>query len=153
MNKIDLIDRDSGLEYSIDSIEVFCSNVLDELNIEGWELSLMFSDDKYIAELNRIYREKEGPTDVLSFCEFDAAQDWVGKHEGESVYAGDLIISVETLIKNSEYFGVSKEQELKRLIIHGILHLKGMDHVTNNPDEEMLVLQEKILSRFGEYKF
>jgi rRNA maturation RNase YbeY len=59
---------------------------------------------------------------------------------------GDIVISLETLKTNAAYFHVDEDEELRRLIIHGILHLAGFDHPTNNPEEPMLVLQEKILS-------
>ena len=153
MNKIDLIDRDSGLKYNKASIEQFCYSLLDELEINNWEFSIMFCNDDYIAELNHYYRQKDGPTDVLTFCDADTTEQWSANGDNENYYAGDMLISIETLAKNAEYFKVDKIEELKRLIIHGVLHLKGMDHNTNDPDEEMLKLQERILNNFGEYKF
>lgn len=64
----------------------------------------------------------------------------------EELYsAGDIIISLDTVKENSSYFKVAYEEELKRVLIHGILHLKGLDHETNNEDEDMLILQEKIV--------
>jgi len=61
--------------------------------------------------------------------------------------AGDIIISLDSVYENAKYFVVNKEEELKRVIIHGILHLKGYDHATNEKDEEMLIFQEEILKR------
>jgi len=69
----------------------------------------------------------------------------VTQEEGEPYSAGDIIISLETVEENSKYFKVSYEEELKRVLIHGILHLMGLDHETNSEDEEMLIKQEKIL--------
>ena len=153
MNKIDLIDHDSGLKYSIESIKKFCSSLLKELEIDNWEFSVMFCNDDYIAELNEKYRGKQGPTDVLSFCDNDVEGSWAENPDEGQFYAGDIIISVDSLIKNAASFKVNTAEELKRLLIHGILHLNGMDHTTNNPDEEMLLMQEKILNNFGDFKF
>ncbi|HAK47188.1 MAG TPA: rRNA maturation RNase YbeY, partial [Spirochaeta sp.] len=134
-------------------IEKYIQDVLISLDITDWEFSLLFSKDEYIAELNRDFRKKDWPTDVLTFCEADNDESWGTVENDSPYYAGDIIISIETLLKNSDYFGVDPVEELKRLIIHGILHLKGMDHDTNDSDEGMLLLQEDILTRFGEYKF
>ena len=153
MNKIDLIDRSSGLEYTKSSIEKFCLSVLNELGIEGWEFSVLFSNDDYIAELNGEFRQKEGPTDVLTFSECDNNDGWAAVNEDSAYYAGDIIISIDSLKRNTEDFDVSGMEELQRLLIHGILHLAGMDHKTNNADEEMLIKQEDILSRFGDQLF
>jgi probable rRNA maturation factor len=59
------------------------------------------------------------------------------------------VISLETLRENAEYFRTPEEEELRRLLIHGILHLDGMDHTTNNEKEPMLQLQERLLVRLA----
>lgn len=154
MNKIDLIDQNSGLKYNIGKIEEFCLKVLEHFEIRNWEFSILFCDDQYIAELNTQYRQKDGPTDVLTFCDSEVEGEWSSLDEDESLfYAGDIVISIDTLLKNSEYFKVDEIEEMKRLLIHGILHLKGMDHQTNNEDEGMLLLQESLLQYFGDCLF
>jgi len=60
--------------------------------------------------------------------------------------AGDIVISIDTLFRNADEFNVAVDEELKRLLIHGILHLSGMDHSDNSPEQEMLKLQESILT-------
>ncbi|MDR1747601.1 MAG: rRNA maturation RNase YbeY [Spirochaetaceae bacterium] len=124
-------------------VESFTSAVLEKLGIDRWELSILFCDDPFIAELNSTYRRIEGPTDILSFEQGDEYID----DEGNTWFsAGDLVISVHTLAENAMEFGVTEDEELKRLIIHGILHLKGLDHSDNSPEQEMLVLQEQLLA-------
>ncbi|MCK5154790.1 MAG: rRNA maturation RNase YbeY, partial [Spirochaetales bacterium] len=66
---------------------------------------------------------------------------------------GDIIISLDTLKRNSNYFKVNYKEEMERVLIHGILHLIGMHHETNNDDEEMIILQEKILKKITENFF
>jgi probable rRNA maturation factor len=63
--------------------------------------------------------------------------------------AGDIVISLDMLTQNARYFSVSENDELKRLLVHGILHLEGMDHEDNDPARPMLVLQEQILETFS----
>lgn len=129
----------------IDKIEPFLSSVLDTLDIKNWELSVLFCRDPFIHELNKQYRQVDNPTDVLSFENGDEYID----DEGNTWFtAGDIVISLDTLKKNTEEFNVSADEELKRLLIHGVLHLDGYDHADNSPEQEMLILQEKILPQF-----
>lgn len=82
-------------------------------------VSVLFCSDARIHELNRIYRNKDKPTDVLSFAMTEA---------GFSSSLGDLVISTETTIRQAREYGVTREAETVRLMAHGILHLLGYDH-------------------------
>lgn len=124
-----------------DSIKAFCKRVLKKIEITNWEISVLICDNKYIKDLNNRYRSKNEPTDVLSFN-----QDLVPV-DG-TIYAGDIVISLETVKLHSKTFSVPLEEELKRALVHGILHLKGMDHQTNSKEEKMLQIQEDILKIF-----
>ncbi len=132
----------------LNKIEPFVLKTLEKIGYDGEELSIMFCDDPFIQELNKTYRNIDNPTDVLSFENGDEYTD----EEGTWLCAGDIIISVETLPKNAEYFDVDINSELKRLLVHGLLHLNGMDHGEEHiekgtaPVGEMLVLQENVLS-------
>lgn len=133
-------------------IECFCLSVLEKLNYDMEEISIFFCNDAEIQELNNNYREINAPTDILSFENGEKYTD----EEGEWTEAGDIALSLETLPKNAEYFGVFENEELKRLLIHGILHLNGFDHGEEHiesgktPTDEMLLLQEKILHEFDD---
>lgn len=130
----------------MDSVAGFVQNVLESLSLDRWEISVMFCSDPCIAELNSRYRHMDGPTDILSFEQGD---DYVDD-SGETWFtAGDLVISLDSLAENAASFGVSQNEELKRLLIHGILHLDGYDHATNDTEEEMLVFQEKLVDSFS----
>lgn len=128
-------------------VEPFVQKALKRIGYDGEELSLLFCDDAFIKELNKNYRQIDSATDVLSFENGDEYED----EEGTWFCAGDIIISVETLPKNAAYFEVDENSELKRLLVHGLLHLNGMDHGDEHiekgvaPEGEMLVLQEQIL--------
>ena len=120
------------------------------LGISNWELSINFCDDSFIRELNAGYRHKDSPTDVLSFSQSEQADDFFpGNIDPEGrVIAGDIVISVDTASRNAARDNIMPEAEIRRLIVHGILHLYGMDHDENN--EDMLILQEKLLNQIRE---
>jgi len=124
------------------------AKVLKARGINRWELSILITDDPTIRKLNRRYRGVDSATDVLSFSQSLAEE----KLNARSMYrpAGDIVISVDTMARNAGERRISEEEELKRLLIHGILHLEGMDH----PDEqsEMITIQESILTRLKKEK-
>ena len=132
---------------SIDPVRVenFISEVLNELNLKNWDISLLFCDDAFIQNLNKQYRDIDSPTDVLSFEQGDEYFDDAGETR---FMAGDIVISLDSLRFNAEEFNVEINEELKRLIVHGILHLNGMDHSDNSPEQEMLKFQEKLLVQY-----
>ncbi len=138
----------------IGKIEPFMQKVLSKLNYDNEELSIMFCTDDFIQDLNKTYREIDNPTDVLSFENGEKYTD----EEGEWLSVGDIVLSLETLPKNAEYFEVSENSELKRLLIHGLLHLNGFDHGEEHiekgvqPKCEMLILQEDLLKDFADEK-
>ena len=93
---------------------------------EGRHFSVALVSDKRMADLNKLFRGKGSTTDVLSFPnepeEFDPDQKNLG----------DVVISVEQASRQAEENGLSLEMELKQLILHGLLHLCGYDHETDN---------------------
>lgn len=147
MNRI-LLDALEDLEVPfINNIEPFINKVMSILKLDGEEISILFCNDEYIHELNKQYRNIDSATDVLSFENGDEYED----EEGKWLCAGDIAISLDTLPVNAEYFNEDINSELKRLLVHGILHLNGYDHGEEHiekgkePEGEMLVLQEQIL--------
>ena len=143
MNKVAVNAQGINLPKWSGSMCEYAIKVINEINHDNWELSILLCDDKTIAGMNRLYRNKDEPTDVLSFSLGETVQ------EGDkSVYLpGDIVISLDTLYENAKYFQICEDEELRRLLIHGILHLDGMEHSTNEPHEPMLILQEEILDK------
>ena len=138
----------------IDAAVSFMEKAADLLGYNGEEISILFCNDKYIRELNKTYRNIDAPTDVLSFENGEEYED----EEGKWKCIGDIVISLDTLPVNAEYFSEDKNSELKRLLVHGLLHLNGMDHGEEHiekgvePECEMLKLQEKILEKLKDEK-
>jgi probable rRNA maturation factor len=142
MNRVNVISDECSPPVPRKRVRAFAERVLDAIEAENRLITIVFCGDTFIRLLNRDYRKKDEPTDVLSFM--------VGETRRGVFYAGDIVISVETLEQNAREFSVDKEEELRRLIIHGILHLSGMDHATNNYEREaMLVLQENLLKEIA----
>lgn len=137
-----------------ENIEPFVSKAMEELKFEAEEVSVLFCNDEYIKELNKSYRNIDSATDVLSFENDEVYED----EEGKWKCVGDIAISIETLPVNAEYFEETQNEELKRLLVHGLLHLNGYDHGEEHiekglvPNCEMLKLQEKILEKLKDEK-
>jgi probable rRNA maturation factor len=142
MNRVIIRSEEDPLPTWTFKAEDFALKVMDRLNLENWDLSVFFCKDEYIRSLNEQFREKDEATDILSFELGETVEE-----DGESRYLpGDIVISLETLHENAEYFQVSPDEELRRLLIHGVLHLNGMDHATNADNEPMLLLQEELVA-------
>ena len=109
-------------------------------------LGLRFTDDAGIAELNSQWRQKLGPTDVLSFAALDDTPDWL---EGAAVELGDIIVSLDTAHRQAADHDHSLRYELHWLISHGLLHLLGWDHPDERSLSAMLTLQEHLLDITG----
>lgn len=121
----------------------FALRALGRLGKEDWDLSILLCGDELIADLNLRYRSKEGPTDVLSF---EQGEEYEAEDGSRRFLAGDIVISLPALARNAAEFGVDEGEERERLVLHGILHLSGLDHEDDDPSRPMLRLQEEILA-------
>lgn len=146
MNQVSLAVQGVNEPAWLDKVELFVLHVLDRLGHDHWDLSMVLCDDPFISTLNQEYRHKQGPTDILSFDQ----GEWYEGENGRRYLAGDVVVSLDTLARNAAEFGVSQDEELRRLVIHGILHLSGRDHETNEAAEPMLIEQESILESLAE---
>lgn len=120
---------------------------LDVLHIEDdVELSCIIVDDAKIHEINRDYRHIDRSTDVISFALEDNEQFYV---EGMPRTLGDIFISYEHACRQAQEYGHSLEREMCFLMTHGLLHLLGYDHMSEEEEKEMTALQKKILDELG----
>ena len=106
------------------------------------EVSCVLVDDERIHEINREYRHIDRSTDVISFAMEDNDQFYV---EGMPRTLGDIFISVDHAKKQAEEYGHSLRREMCFLFTHGILHLLGYDHMTDEQEKEMFGSQDEIL--------
>ena len=107
------------------------------------ELTIVISDDEHLQSLNNQYRDIDAPTDVLSF-----PADFIDP-EIEAPYLGDVIISYPRAKNQAEVGGHEVKAELQLLVVHGILHLLGHDHVQPAEEAEMWSIQNEILHLLG----
>ena len=107
-------------------------------------LSLLLTGNKEIHIINKEYREKDAPTDVISFA-YNEDEDNGGFYE----VLGDIIISLERVEEQSGEYGHSYEREFYYVLTHGILHLLGYDHIEEDDKIEMRQKEEEILERYG----
>ncbi len=110
------------------------------------ELSLVITDDTAIAELNRRYLGREGPTNVIAFPM--AEGDYAGITPG---LLGDVVISLDTARREAQAAGLSVQERFTQLLVHGILHLLGYDHESSAAAAaEMAAREAEVLSLIKE---
>ncbi|KJS02436.1 MAG: endoribonuclease YbeY [Peptococcaceae bacterium BRH_c4a] len=132
-------------------LEVLVEKVaLAVLNAEGYqkgaEVSLVFTDDEYIRELNLQYRGMDNPTDVLSFAQHEG-EPMVDA--GEEDLLGDVVISLQAALRQGEEYGHGMKRELAYLTAHGLLHLLGYDHDDPDGQSAMREKEEAALALIG----
>jgi len=138
---IEIINRQRKVPVDTDGLEDFCldaAGVVEETDGRGF--TVVFVSDSRISALNAEYRGKRGPTDVLSF-------PFGGEEFEDGGYLGDIVISAETALRQSEENGLEAGIEIRQLILHGILHLAGFDHETD--DGTMNRLELRYRKRLG----
>lgn len=114
------------------------------------EMSVNFVNNREIQELNRNYRQKDEPTDVISFAMQETTDGEVNFNEPDMpILLGDIVISVERTKEQAEEYGHSLEREFAFLAIHGFLHLLGYNHLNEEDEKEMFAKQNDILNEFG----
>lgn len=142
-------------QVQLDEIEKILTFAGEQLDLEiETEMSVTFMDNARIQEINRDYREKDMPTDVISFALEELGEDEmpiIFDEEFETMprNIGDIMISIERAEEQAKEYGHSYERELGFLAIHGFLHLNGYDHMTPEDEKEMFDLQRKILEAYG----
>ncbi|UYZ20810.1 rRNA maturation RNase YbeY [Mesobacillus jeotgali] len=150
--EIDFLDETNELsEHEINEIEKLLNYTAEKENVEeGSELSVTFVSNERIQEINREYRDKDRPTDVISF-----ALEEMGEGEleivGEDIprILGDIIISIPKAREQAEEYNHSFMRELGFLAVHGLLHLLGYDHMNEQDEKQMFDRQKEILDGYG----
>jgi len=117
------------------------------LSLDNYELSLVLTGDAPIRELNRVFRGKNHSTDVLSFPQLDNCAQARPEHatahdETMPATLGDVVISVDTALRQAERLGVTPGSRLRSLLIHGVLHLLGYDHEKSRAEAHRMFARE-----------
>lgn len=126
---------------STEEVRSAAEAMLRSLKLPRAELSVLLCDDATIHELNRDYRKKNKPTDVLAFAMREGED---GHLAGDLL--GDVIISLETATRQAKERGVVTRDEVMMLLAHGLLHLLGWDHQTDADDRRMRAETDRMLA-------
>jgi probable rRNA maturation factor len=138
-----LNNNQKKFKVSLREWKKFVKEILEKLKLEkGTEVSITFTNNEEIHQLNKEYRDIDRPTDVLSFPFYNSFNLPVKM-------LGDVIISLEKADSQSEEYGHSFKREISFLIVHGILHLLGYDHHTPEEEKEMFGLQKELLQEYS----
>jgi len=111
------------------------------------ELSVTFVDKTEIQEINKMYRDKDKVTDVISFALEEDEPEIIGLDMPRVL--GDIIICTDVAKEQADSYGHSFERELGFLALHGFLHLLGYDHIDEQDEKEMFGRQDQILNAYG----
>lgn len=162
-----ILNRQRSVRIAIRPLEVFLQRVQNELGVAQADVTVALISDAEIARMNQAYREKIGPTDVLSFpavtprrkgiCHRDM-EGTEGRKKGKrkkranprdrsELYLGDIAVAPAMARRNARRLGRSLPSELRILILHGVLHLLGHDHETDRG--QMQRLERRLRKRLG----
>ncbi|NLX01257.1 MAG: rRNA maturation RNase YbeY [Syntrophomonadaceae bacterium] len=145
-----IINQQNKINYGKELQQVIvnvCNAVAKTVRLpKNSEVSVMIVDNSYIQELNFIYRQQNRPTDVLSFAMNELSEDEPDYDSSEELnILGDIVLSLEQASLQSNEYGHSLQRELGYLVAHGMLHLMGYDHETDEEARVMRSLEEKIM--------
>ena len=149
------LEPSARAHLDIEAVRALCARVLEEESIEDASgLTIVLAGDELLRSLNRAHRDLDQPTDVLSFPAWESGLEDAGEFAPPEVprdaddpgpYLGDIAISVETAARQAAEAGLSIEQELAHLVLHGVLHLLGYDHQAPEDDARMRAREEAVL--------
>lgn len=140
-NQQDKIAIDNSLLVVLEDVIKF---VLYKEGIKNYEIGVTLVDDDRILKLNRQYRKKNMPTDVLSFHLSDEEDE-----KGNTFVVGDVVISVETARRQAYEYNHSFEREMVYLLVHGIYHILGYTHDDDENKEVMRIKEEEIMNNYN----
>ena len=142
------VDEKKFIDIAKKILDFYLSEVLEKSCLNGFEydtisFDFLYCDSKKTHEINREYRQKAYPADIITFAIFaDSEEKFI--FDGE-INLGEVIIALDKVIEEAEKKGVAKEHELAFLISHGILHLLGFDHQTEEDYNFIMELQNRAL--------
>lgn len=145
LNNYEIINNiDEKLE-EIESLNGLIDYSLNYLKLSNVIFNIIIVDNETIHSINKEYRGVDRPTDVISF----ALEDDTSFIKTETRILGDIYISIDKAREQAENYGHSLKREMSFLTVHGLLHLLGYDHMTEDEEKEMFELQELILDGYG----
>ena len=141
----DIINNTNKKIEEINKLEEYLKFIVKKLNIEKAIFNIIFVSNEEIHKINREYRNTDRVTDVISFA-LEDNQDIVYE---DFRLLGDIYIAIDVAYDQAIEYNHSREREVCFLATHGILHLLGYDHMTDEEEKEMFSLQEKLLQEYN----
>ncbi|WP_346684692.1 rRNA maturation RNase YbeY [Megamonas hypermegale] len=132
----------------VDTVRKAAYKVGELYGLDNAEVSITFTDNKHIHEINREYRKVDRPTDVISFALNEGDEPEIEGGAPINVL-GDIIISVEKAVEQAKDYGHSVEREVAFLTVHGMLHLLGYDHMEEEDRKEMRQEEDFVMEKLG----
>ena len=133
---IEVVNRQRKVTVDSERWHLFTSRALEATPAEAANVTIAFVSDRQMRELNRQWRGKTGTTDVLSF---PAGEDQFANPDGSNL--GDVVISAEQAARQAKEHELTLDEEIAQLILHGLLHLCGYDHETDDGEMNRLELK------------
>ena len=115
----------------------------------GVEISIVFGDDELVHRLNREFRKKDRPTNVLSFALTDGEEPAAPRGPDEPVMLGDVVLAYDTVSREAREQSKSPRDHTLHLVVHGVLHLMGYDHETEADARVMERMEQRVLADLG----
>ena len=145
-SKIEIFKNVDEEIKELETVEIVLYSAIEKEKLENVVFNLIIVDNKYIHELNKMYRNIDRETDVITFALED--EDTIIIPENERIL-GDIYISIDKAKSQAEEYGHSLLRELCFLAVHGFYHLLGYDHQTKEEEEIMFGKQEEVLESYG----
>ena len=140
--RIDVVQRGRHAPALAARLARHARRILRGLGLDGAELSVVLVADREMRTLNRRWRGRDRPTDVLSFAQRE------GRGGAPDGLLGDVVISVDTARRQARQRGETLGREADRLLIHGLLHLLGYDHERSAAEARRMQRRERTLARW-----
>lgn len=126
----------NGLKLNISALEKLIAGVCKDISLSGDSISVIFINDDELAAMHETYLNDPSPTDVITF------------NLGEETIEGEIYISIDMARKQATDFNVSVDEEVIRLIVHGLLHLAGFDDLEEDAKTEMKMYENRLVEAY-----
>lgn len=142
---VDFSNENEKFNFEEEKISDFIKDILKNEYESDKDIyvSILVTNNEEIQVINREYRDKDMPTDVISFAYNET------ENEGFYDILGDIVISHDKVMEQAEEYGHSIEREFYYVLLHGVLHLLGYDHIDEEDKKEMREKEEEILNSYN----
>jgi len=139
------------IKINENKIKAYIQQILTICQYQDFDIGIWFTTNQTIRKFNKTYRKKDKPTDILSFSFYPElkAGEKIKSQSDDDKNLGDLIISTEFAQKDAKQSGRSLHEHIKILLVHGICHLLGYDHITEADYKKMKAKEESILKKLS----